>query len=326
MQNKLNGTTIDEKGDDSEKCVKLTKAVSNKSKEVTELKNENKSLKEKNIDLNKQVNDIFSKATAVEIKNTRLETQVENLIEALGKNCTKVRLPETSESSKESIDEDLETNSTKKSIKCKHNDKAICLRKESCLYMHNKFVCGSYSKLSKCEKEEACPRRHPSGVCNRWKRGVCDKDLECFYRHPQGEEGSETRKRSLSGQQTLQNNKSQKLTEENQSKQEDHFLFQKMMEMAQKYQNSEGKRLVKKDDILPAGWMNTRWSTVANPVPTYQVPQAASLVPPFIPQTPSQVPPFQPTFSPATPSGNQWLQQQPQQMVFQVPGVHPYQF
>ena len=206
FQNKLNGNTNDEKGDDSEKCVKLTKAVSNKSKEVTELKNENKSLKEKNIDLNKQVNDISSKATAVEIKNTRLETQVENLIEALGKNCTKVRLPETSESSKESIDEDLETNSTKKSIKCKHNDKAICLRKESCLYMHNKFVCGSYSKLSKCEKEEACPRRHPSGVCNRWKRGVCDKDLECFYRHPQGEEGSETRKRSLSGQQTLQNN------------------------------------------------------------------------------------------------------------------------
>ena len=39
LQNKLNH----EKGDDSEKCVKLTKAVSNKSKEVTELKNENKS-------------------------------------------------------------------------------------------------------------------------------------------------------------------------------------------------------------------------------------------------------------------------------------------
>ena len=35
LQNKLNGNTNDEKGDDSEKCVKLTKAFSNKSKEVT---------------------------------------------------------------------------------------------------------------------------------------------------------------------------------------------------------------------------------------------------------------------------------------------------
>ena len=37
LQDKLNGTTTTEKGDDSEKCVKLTKTVSNKSKEVTEL-------------------------------------------------------------------------------------------------------------------------------------------------------------------------------------------------------------------------------------------------------------------------------------------------
>ena len=99
-----------------------------------------------------------------------------------------------------------------------------------------------------------------------------------------------------------------------------------MMEMAQKYQNSEGKRMDKKDNNIPAGWINTSWSTASNPVPTYQVPQAASLGTPFIPQPTSQAAHFRPAFSPATTTGNQWLQQQPQQVFFQVPGLHqPYQ-
>ena len=254
LQNKLMGN--DGKGDDSDKCVKLTKAVSNKSKEVSELKAENKTLKEKNVELIKQLNDASSKVTASDIKNTRLETQIENLIEALGKGSSKPEVPlESNEGSRREYQEEP----VKKNIKCKHNDKAICLRKESCQYTHNKLVCSKYSKFSNSENEETCPRRHPSGICNRWKRGLCDKDIECFYRHPDGEEGSESRKRALSGQQSFLNNKSQKLTEENQNKQEDNFVFQKMMEMAQKYQNSEGKRLEKKEENIPAGWMNTRW-------------------------------------------------------------------
>ena len=186
LQNKVIGN--DGKGDDSEKCVKLTKAINIKSKEVSELKAENNTLTDKNVEIIKQMNDAASKATASDIKNTRLETQVENLIEALGKNSNKADHSGTSESN-EGLRNENQDVTAKKNSKCKHNDKAICLRKESCQYIHSKLVCSKYSKFSKCENEETCPRRHPSGICNRWKRGLCDKDVECFYRHPDGEEG-----------------------------------------------------------------------------------------------------------------------------------------
>ena len=119
---------------------------------------------------------------------------------------------------------------------------------------HSKLVCSSFSKFAQCENEQTCPSRHPTGACIRWKKGVCNKNLECFYRHPEGEEGSEGRKRMLSGKQSPQANKSQNITEE------DHFLFQKVMEKF-----LEEKKLEKKEESIPAGWMNARWSPAPTP-------------------------------------------------------------
>ena len=147
----MNGNSIE-----SDKCVKLSKVVNTKSKEISEVKTENKSLKEKNDELTKKCNETSTKVTALEIKNTRLETQIEHLIEAVGKRDNS------------SQDEDFQPTATSrmdalspKMTKCRHNDKAICLRKETCHYIHHNLVCNAFSKYGRCEKEETCPKRHP---------------------------------------------------------------------------------------------------------------------------------------------------------------------
>ena len=154
-------------------------------------------------------------------------------------------------------------------------------------------------------------KRHPHGTCNRWKRGVCDKDTDCFYRHPEGEEGSEGRKRMLSGEQSPQANKSQKMTEE------DNFLFQKLIAREKSYQSMEGTRSEKKEEKIPVGWMHPGWPAAATQVQPFQT-QASQHIPPFQPQGMGQMSVFQPALRPPTSSGNQWFQQSPQQV-----GFHP---
>ena len=158
--------------------------------------------------------------------------------------------------------------------------------------------------------------------------------MECFYRHPEGEEGSISRKRTLSNQMNSQINKTPKTSENFQNNQEDHFLFQKMMDLEKKYQNLEEIRMEKKEEKrenFPTGWMNTRWSPAPTQVPAFQ-PQGHHL-PSFHPQGNIHVPPFQPqranpaptVSAPGNMNGNQWIQHPQEQMLFQVPGVHQYQ-
>ena len=299
---KLNDDTRN--NDESDKCVKLSKAISTKAKEVSEIKVENKNLREKNTVLTKQLNEVSSKATALEIKNTRLENQVENLIEAIGKKNETRKEPEEQNVPPKSPPSGAVP--VQRSVKCRHNDKAICLRKDSCQFIHYKLLCDEYSKSGKCDQEETCQRRHPSPL---------EKRSLCFYRHPSGEEGSESRKRSLSGHQELQASKTQKTTEDTQNRQMEAFLLKKMMDLEQKVQSTEVKKPEKKEENLPTGWINPRWSAVP---PFQPSSQGASF------HTP--VPPFQAQYSTGTPSGGQWVQHPPQQVVFhQVPGANPYQ-
>ena len=312
LQNSINSKSANVKDDESDRCSKLTKVVSNKSKEITDLKAENKSLKERNQSILMKMNEASSSATALETKNTRLESQVENLISAFG--STKSAHIEAAPKAPSNNVEEVENKSpTKLVTKCKHNDKAICTRKDTCQFVHNKTVCSPYSKHGVCENEISCMKRHPYGTCHRWKRGTCDKSLECFYRHPAEEEGSESRKRTLSDH-SVQSNKSQKIAEGNLKTQEEHFLFQKMMEKF-----LEEKRLEKKEENIPKGWMN------AAPAPSFHH-QPATPLPAFTPQQTNQTMSYQHPFAQATPSGSHWIQHQPpQQMMYQVPGIHQYQ-
>ena len=132
--------------------------------------------------------------------------------------------------------------------------------------------------------------------------------VECFYRHPAEEEGSESRKRTLSDQ-SIQGNKIQKTTDGNQKSQEEHFLFQKMGKMIE-------EKMQEKKENIPKGWMNA---------PAFH-PQPALPPPTFIPQQTNQTLPYQHPFTPAAPSGSHWIQAQPpQQVIYQVPGIHQYQ-
>ena len=112
----------------------------------------------------------------------------------------------------------------------------------------------------------------------------------------------------------MQSNKSQKIAEGNLKTQEKHFLFQKMMEKF-----LEEKRLEKKEDNIPKGWMN------AAPAPSFHH-QPATPLPSFAPQQTNQTMSYQHPFAQATPSGSHWIQHQPpQQMMYQVPGINQYQ-
>ena len=268
------------KDNDSDKCSKLTKVVSNKSKEIAELKAENKLMKERSQEVQKKMNEMSSSVSTLAIKNTRLESQVENLINAFGNKSG------SANNATNSAKNDDEETTPKHASKCKHNDKAICTRKETCQFSHSKAVCSSYSKFGVCEREESCTKRHPHGTCNRWKRGSCDKGFECFYRHPIDEEGSESRKRTLS-EQMLQSNKTLK-TAENQKTNEEHFLFKRMMEKL-----LEEKKPVEKE-TPPTGWMNPYNQQPANPHPTMH-------------QQPNHAPSYQPPFTPACSSGGQYV-------------------
>ena len=109
-------------------------------------------------------------------------------------------------------------------------------------------------------------KRHPVGICAKWRRGNCERDLDCFYRHPADisrastsgsqksperydEEGP--RKRKLSNHQE-ENRKSARLnsSEENQN----HFLVKQYQELKQQVENIQTKK-----ENVQQGWMNPSW-------------------------------------------------------------------
>jgi predicted nucleic acid-binding Zn-ribbon protein len=106
--------------------------VSNKSKEITDLKSENKSLKERNKSILMKMNEASSSATVLETKNTRLESQVENLISAFG-HTKSAHIEAASKAPINNMEEVV-------------NKSAICTRKDTCQVFHSKTVCSSYIK------------------------------------------------------------------------------------------------------------------------------------------------------------------------------------
>ena len=165
----------------------------------------------------------------------------------------------------------VEEQSKSKDVKCRHNDRAACNRGESCFFYHSKVVCRIFSRYGECENQDKCFKRHPVGICAKWRKGKCDKDLDCLYRHPvdlqespsrshkspDRADGRGTRKRRLSSQQE-ENCKSARLI--NSENNQDHFLVQKYKELQQQVDNIQMKK-----ENVPQGWMNQTW--VRAPVP-----------------------------------------------------------
>ena len=164
-------------------------------------------------------------------------------------------------------------------VKCRHNDRSTCNRGESCHFFHSKTLCKIFSKYAECENQDTCMKRHPNGVCSKWKNGRWRRDLECIFRHPvdtsqppantrkspEKHEDRVPRKRRLSSQQE-DPNKSAKLASG--IEHENRFLFQKYRELEQKVDTFQIQK-----ETIPQGWMNTGWVRPTAPV----VPQLSAL-------------------------------------------------
>jgi len=255
------------KGDDT-RVSKLSKVVGEKNEECRELMEENKKLKTSNEELQKQMNEISSKVSSLETSKKRLENQVDNLIEAVGKPSNKKETVANGRENK--VDEVIQPSGKRsseereqsKSVKCRHNDRGSCNRGESCHFFHSKTQCKMFSKFNECENQKTCMKRHPIGICSRWRKGRCDRDLECHFRHPvdafdsvsnnqkspERKEEREPRKRRLSSQQE-DPNKAAKLASKNE--QENHFLLEKCKELQQQVDSFQMQK-----EIIPKGWMN----------------------------------------------------------------------
>ena len=129
-----------------------------------------------------------------------------------------------------------------------------------------------FSKYAECEDQDTCMKRHPNGICSKWKNGRCDRELECLFRHPvdvsqhpanirktpEKHEDRAPRKRRLSSQQE-DTNKSAKLTSSLEN--ENRFLYEKYRQLEQKVDTFQMQK-----EIIPQGWMNTGWVRPTGPV------------------------------------------------------------
>ena len=182
----------------------------------------------------------------LEVKNKNLEKQVQDLIEACGKgNSDGGRVSFESSLNNPNLIPNASISQNgqniKSQIKCKFNDKGLCqFGAANCRNLHSKVVCQSFSKWGFCENEATCADRHPRGICNEWKRGVCSKTNECYFRHPEDEYGSQKqnddvsfhhkRKRTMSQQFSPKTPKSPRTENKSQSQNES-FLYRKVMEL-----------------------------------------------------------------------------------------------
>ena len=263
---------------------KMSKVVSNKNKENNELLEENKRVKKSNEELLKRLKDVSEKVSSLEVAKTRLESQVDHLIEAVGKKVvnnenvrTNAAVDERERTANVSEAEIIHPSGRKveeqgkpKAIKCRHNDKGSCNRGENCFFFHSKSLCRIYSKYGECENQETCFKRHPVGICARWRKDRCDRDLDCLYRHPvdthdalPNNQKSPNRydekssmKRRLSNQQE-ENPKSARISSDDS---QNHFLVQQYKELKQQVDSIQTKK-----ENVPQGWINPGWIRAPGP-------------------------------------------------------------
>ena len=177
----------------------LTNLLKSRTMEMKKIEKEKESLKKSLSESNSKLKEASDRVTKAETKSIRLETEVDNLIEILGKKDQVPKGGNATEVNEEEVQVFQPDGSSKR---CSFNNKAMC-RNNTCRFVHSDVVCKSYSLSGKCDQGIQCPGRHPTGVCNRWKYGNCQLKIEvCQFRHhedsPDGNgERESKRKRSL---------------------------------------------------------------------------------------------------------------------------------
>ena len=169
-QSKGNGD--EERDADVDKCTKLTNLLKNKNLEAKKANDEAKKLTKTNKVLQDNLKKANNNIVSLEAKATRLEKQVEDLIDTFGQAPSEV-----ANGKKVSF---VNKETAKSSKKCSFNDKGRCREGPDCHYQHSNVVCKSFSKHGSCDNYDDCLLRHPTGICLHWKKGHCNKDDMCF--------------------------------------------------------------------------------------------------------------------------------------------------
>ena len=219
--------------EEEDRCSKLTNLLKNKTNETKKTNDEVKRVTATNKDMQEKLNKANSTIVTLETKTTRLEKQIEDLIDACGQ--------KPAETNRKVAFEAPNMNEKSKT-KCMHNDKGKCRYCPSCNFEHSNIVCKSYSKVGFCENYDQCLLRHPVGVCLHWKRGRCEKDdALCFYRHPDDEFGSVhendgSKSPNFKRKRTFSN---QNISHSSNNSSENHFLYQKVLDLTRKLEEQK---------------------------------------------------------------------------------------
>jgi hypothetical protein len=229
----------------------------------------------------KEINDKLNKA---ENKNTRLETEVDNLIEIHGKKeQTNKEIPQ-----REKEDERQIVRMDGNQKRCSYNNRSIC-RNNPCRFIHSNFVCKSFSSYGKCDQGVECPGRHPTGVCNKWRSSNCHLEAEaCQFRHPEvltpsGRDGENKRKRSTETSPTFKA-KNTKPNDSDEDSRRNDFLCKSISELHRKidaYEKKEKINYMKEEELLqvkfnapPVPAFTSYLPIQNNPQPIYSMGQA----------------------------------------------------
>ena len=242
-----------------------------------------------------------------ETKNKRLENEIDNLVEILGRN----------DQPNPEQDNDKETERKRSQMdgnqkRCSFNDRAMC-RNSNCRFIHSEFTCKSYSVRGMCDQGSHCQGRHPSGVCNRWRNRNCNLRAEdCPFKHSE-DQNEQKRKRSFESP-NMNNPKNPKVDNFN-ADVRNSFLCESLSDLHRKMDAFEKKEKENPPSLpgynappAPAFTSYLPVSKVAQPTytmvhPVCQTPissyQPSGSIPTVGPSLPT--PSFQPSGSPALP-------------------------
>ena len=122
---------------EDDKVSKLTNILKNKNVETKKANDEVKRLTAANKEIQEKLNIVNNTKVVLEAKTTRLEKQVEDLIETCG---------QTKEDVGKKVSFDTTRRQENTQIKCMNNDKGRCRYGSNCHYEHSEVVCKSVSK------------------------------------------------------------------------------------------------------------------------------------------------------------------------------------
>ena len=263
----------------------LTNLLKTRTAEMKRIEKEKEKIQKKLDESESKLKETNIKLTKVENTNIRLESEVDNLVEILGK-----KVPVKPNQTRESDEERVQVfQMDGKPKRCSFNNKAIC-RNNNCSFAHSNFVCKPFSQYGVCDQGIQCPGRHPTGVCHKWRNGGCHMTTEaCHFRHPEDDansdrENEQKRKRSEESHSTSRPKNARVELDESRND----FLCKSLSDLHRKidaYEKKEKEKEMKEEMVLsqskfsapPVPPFTNVYTSQTNTQPSYSMVQPSGL-------------------------------------------------